>query len=380
MNSFFEIPGLCHIGRKIIFSLNFKNQAICRHVCRSWNTFIEDLSSKMSKEHLIILLEKISEKRSLSFYKKVNWKCFILLSCATFEYLTIFNLYVKHALIENDFAWDRNGRIWNSPLQIFVSLGNIKMVKLILENSLDIIHSYDWTILHEAVEQGHTDTVKFLLENHYIYMSSIQKLKENSLHRNPLHIASQNGNLEMVKILMPNPNNCKLVSDRHGFTPIHIAVTEGYMDIVEYFINNVTQFNRRDTKGNSPLHKALKIGNFDMVKLITENVNEKCIRLLDDYGRNVIHTAAKNGYVEVLKIFCQKAKRPILKARDRDGNTPLHLAAKFGHFECVKVLIDFKISFSIIEMLKIRNNAKLKAIDLARENDHFQIVEYLMKS
>ena len=133
MNSFFEIPGLCHIGRKIIFSLNFKNQVNCRHVCRSWNTFIEELSSKMSKDHLIILLEKISEKRSLSSYKKMNWKCFIRFSCATFEYLSIFNLYVKHALIENHFAWDKNGRVWNSPLQIFVSLGNVKMVKLILK-------------------------------------------------------------------------------------------------------------------------------------------------------------------------------------------------------------------------------------------------------
>ena len=208
-------------------------------------------------------------------------------------------------------------------------------------------------------------------------MSSIQKLKENSLHRNPLHIASQNGNLEMVKILMPNPNNCKLVSDRHGFTPIHIAVTEGHIDIVEYVSRDIRGLNNRNNQGNTPLHIALKIGNFDMVNLLSKIVNEKCIELLDHQRRNVIHTAAINGQVEVLKMFCQKVNITILKICDREGNTPLHLAAKFGHFECVKVLIDFKSNWQIMVMLKIRNKAKFNAIDLAQENDHLQIVEYL---
>ena len=168
MNSFFEIPGLCHIGKKIIFSLNFKNQANCRYVCRSWNTFIEDLSSKMSKEHLTMLLDNFSERRSLSYSEKVTWKRLIRCSCANFEHLPIFNLYLKYALKENHFSSDQNllGTIignWNSPLQKFVSLGNIKMVKLIIENKvLDEINNKDWTVIHEAVDCGHTEIVKYL--------------------------------------------------------------------------------------------------------------------------------------------------------------------------------------------------------------------------
>ena len=377
MNSLFENPGLFHIGRKIIVNLDFKNQVNCRHVCRSWNTFIEYLSSKISKEHLTKLLEKFSERRSLSYSEKVSWKRLIRCSCANFEDLRILNLYLQHVLIENNFSRDKNHSNWNSPLKKFVFLGNIKMVKLIIENKLDEIDKNDWTILHEAVECGHIEIVKYLRKIWYFSSWSIQRLEENSLHRNPLHIASKNGNLEMVKILMPDPNNGTLVSDRYGYNPLHIAVTEGHIGIVDYVSRNIGGLKSRNNQGNTPLHIALKIGNIDMMKLLFKKVDEKCIELKDRDGKTVIHTATGNGYTRILRMFCQKANKTILKARDSEGNTPLHLAAIIGHFECVKVLMDYKSRLGIEEMLKIRNKATFTAIDMARHHGYFHIVEYL---
>ena len=84
---------------------------------------------------------------------------------------------------------------------------------------------------------------------------------------------------------------------------------KGHIEIVKYFIQNVNGLKARYVEGNTPLHLALKESEFEIVKLIAENVDDKCIELVDNFGRNVIHTAAINGEVECLKLLCQKTDK-----------------------------------------------------------------------
>ena len=384
MSSFFEKPGLSHIGSKILFSLDFVNQANCRQVCRLWNQIIEELFSKMilkiSLEHLKVLLDKFSERRSLKPFEKASWNRFIMSSFELFgdsNSNKYFELYMNHVLsTTRQRNWFRD----YTPTHEFVFLGNIKMVKFILSNGLHSFNANDWTILHEAIEFGQLEIVKYLVVGGYF-----SKFKA-------LHVASKCGNLEIIKMLAPNPKHighfsCGLLLpnhielegdsvklDNYGNNPIHTAATEGHIAIVEYFIQNVDGLNATDKEGNTALHLALKNSEFEIVKLIAENVDQECIEISDDEDRNVIHTAALNGEVECLKLLCQKTDKINLKVHS-DGNTPLHYAAEYGHLDCIQVLMEFK---SIRDMVGVcRNRDMFTPVELAQKYNHHEIVDYL---
>ena len=366
MNSFFENPGLSHIGSKILLCLNFVNQANCRLVCRLWNQILEELFSKMLPktclEHLTEFLDEFTSRNSLRQSEKAKWKFFIKKSCKYFKNSKtnkLFNLYLKQVLnTTRKRNWFRN----YTPTHEFIFLGNIKMVKCILRNGLDVYDPEGWTILHEAIEFGHVEIVKYLVDSQYF-----SKVKA-------LNIAGGKGNLEIIKMLAPDPKRVVLNRDQNGYNPIHNAVTKGHIEIVKYFIQNVNGLKARYVEGNTPLHLALKESEFEIVKLIAENVDDKCIELLDNFGRNVIHTAAINGEVECLKLLCQKTDKINLKVHS-DGNTPLHYAAEYGHLDCVEFLMEFK---SIRNLAGVsRNKAMLTPVELAQKYNHYEIVDYL---
>ena len=328
MNSCLENPGLCHIGKKIFLSLDFLIQVKCRQVCRMWNQMIEDLFSKMipkiSWTQLNFLLNQFLDRIAIPHFYTLRWKNFLNISyyqsLNTDDNNRLLKLYMRHFLSNqgNNF---RGKYFIISPLQTFVFLGNTQMVKFIVQNEVEKIDNFGWTILHEAVVQGHAEIVKYLCQKSFFNF--------------PQRLTYRRNNIKFYGLCA------------------------------------------RDYRCNTPLHLALKYGYFQMVEFITENVDEECILGHDRHGKNVIHTSAMNGYVDNLSMFCtiiEKEKNIFLK--DFEGNTPLHLAAEFGHLDCIKFLMSFKLGWSLI---KVRNKAFLNPIDLAKENGHSEIVDYFFE-
>ena len=363
MNSFFENPGLSHIGIKILASLDFTNQANYRQVCRLWNQIIEDLFSKMipkiSLTQLNLLLNQFLDRIAAPDLDKIKWIKFLKISYSYFENTDynnrLFKLYMRHFLNNPRKKYcSRVNRLICSPIQVFTFLGNIKMVNFMIKNEVAKIHNFDWTILHEAVERGHTEMVKYLV--HGSFFDRPLRITESQHRWNPIHLASKNGNLEIMKIL----TNWKPSQSR-------FCQSKSIMDVSEY---------SQDNSKNSPLHLALKNGHFDMVKFLIENVEARFIGVSDDFRRNAIHTAAKIGHVEILKMLYRKIEyKGKVFLKDWVGNTPLHLAAEFGHFECIKFLMKFEPNWHIAK--SSRNKYGSTPFDLAEEKGFLEIVEYL---
>ena len=143
MNSFFENPGLSHIGIKILASLDFKNQANYRLVCRLWNQIIEDLFSKMipkiSLTQLNFLLNQFLDRIAAPHLDKIKWMKFLKISYYYFQNTDYnnrhFKLYMRHFLNNPRKTYCSRGNILNcSPIQAFTCLGNTQMVKFIIQN------------------------------------------------------------------------------------------------------------------------------------------------------------------------------------------------------------------------------------------------------
>ena len=68
----------------------------------------------------------------------------------------------------------------------------------------------------------------------------------------PLHIAAQNGYLEIVELLLEhgaNPN----VQDNDGRTPLHYAVENCHVDVARVLLDHGADPTIRDNEGMTPL-------------------------------------------------------------------------------------------------------------------------------
>ena len=282
MNSFFENPGLSHIGTKIFLSLDFMNQTKCRQVCKSWNQIIEDLFSNMisktSLDHLTVLLDEYFTRNSLKQSEKFAWNCFIRRSYEHFEDYNInkyFKLYVKHVL---NTTRQRNWFRDYTPTHEFIFLGNIKMVKFIISSNL----FYFQAGLKARDKEGNT----------------------------ALHLALKNSELEIAKLIAANVDQeCIEIRDGEGRNVIHTAAINGEVECLKLLCQKTGKIDLKvKSDGNTPLHYAAEYGHLDCVEVLMEF---KSVRNLAGVSRN------------------------------EDMLTPVELAQKYNHYEIVDYLNSF---------------------------------------
>ena len=71
----------------------------------------------------------------------------------------------------------------------------------------------------------------------------------------PIHVAVNNGNLEMVRVLVENEADLNILEYRQR-TPLHIAVEKDQLEIVQYLIEQEAEVNALDRDGYSPYDLA----------------------------------------------------------------------------------------------------------------------------
>ncbi|KAL6330684.1 hypothetical protein AAG906_009112 [Vitis piasezkii] len=77
--------------------------------------------------------------------------------------------------------------------------------------------------------------------------------------RSPLHLASANGYVEMVNILLSADPNACLIRDEDGRTPLHLAVMKGQVEVTRKLVGARPQATRyKLDQGETILHSVLK--------------------------------------------------------------------------------------------------------------------------
>lgn len=139
----------------------------------------------------------------------------------------------------------------------------------------------------------------------------------------------------------------------------------GFYDFVKY-LSDI------GFSGDSALHMAIRYGNLDIVKYLatSDNITFDDITS-DDIIFDELLEACVNGHVDVVKYIIEEYHIDIY---DEDGRSEMFIAsAENGHIDLVRYFLDFignKID-------KVENSA---AIDLAKENDHQEVVKLLLEN
>ena len=201
-------------------------------------------------------------------------------------------------------------------------------------------------MLLDGAKTGNTTLVGNLLKCSEIDVNTV-----NSQGFTPLHLASDEGHIDVVAILLGNPVidiNMGDFSDT-GWTPLHIACQEGHTEVVKLLLrNSKIDVNIGDSDGWTALYSATYEEYPDIVKLLVEHphtdVNTK------DYsdGYNALTWAAWNGNVDILEGLLSHPKIDVNMV-DNHGMTALDWAIYNGKTESEKrILGHLKISFSTV--------------------------------
>jgi ankyrin repeat protein len=279
-----------------------------------------------------------------------------------------------------------------------VKLGDTMLMQNLIESGYDAfeINCIGNTLLHIAVENGHSQCAGLLINNYRLDLNAKNKCKFTALH-----LAAKSGNLECLNLLVENEANLN-AKNIHGKTALHFAVEKAHFPCLELLINKSASLIEKDISGKTVLHYAAIIGNTECLQYLlknTDNLEEKdfsgktalhfavgktdteCLQLLleskanvnsQDYnGKTPFHYSAGNDFLEDLTFLVSKSAK--LDLKDNFGKTALHYAAENNALLVLQHLIDSNAN------LEEKDDKGRTAVHFAVENGHTECLKYLIE-
>jgi ankyrin repeat protein len=148
--------------------------------------------------------------------------------------------------------------------------------------------------------------------------------------------AADKGDLAKTRVLLNHDPNLVFSKNSEGFTALHYAASDGYMEIADLLLTKNADVNAKTGKGETPLHYAASHGYRDIVELLLSNKADMNVR--DGIGCTPLYYAATNGRIEEVRILL--AAKADVNARTVRAYTALSGAASHGREDIVRLLID----------------------------------------
>ena len=150
--------------------------------------------------------------------------------------------------------------------------------------------------------------------------------------RSPLHLAASEGHLEMVKYLLERGARINR-SDRWGHSPMDDSYRHKHFHVMEYLRNNGGTFGSTSQATN--FISAVNEGDLQEVQTLYE-LGSVDINAGDFDKRTPLHYASHNGNVDVLRFLCVSGAN--VNVSDRWNRHPLDEAQDNGHTKCAEIL------------------------------------------
>lgn len=180
--------------------------------------------------------------------------------------------------------------------------------------------------------------------------ANLNLLMGSGLRRSAMHILIDNGDLDLVGILLERGANPTLM-DSYGYDAALLAALRGRVSFlhvlrsckshswqIDWRKSAVYEMAKTNFHGCNALHLSAANGHVDCLRFYTEfglvtDLNSKGSRLLTP-----IHLAAMMNQVKAIEFLRDHGAD--INSRANDGKLPLHFAAMFSYYETVKVLVD----------------------------------------
>lgn len=138
----------------------------------------------------------------------------------------------------------------------------------------------------------YADVVRELLNK---WPELIQVIDDNG--NSLLHHACNKGHREIAWILLRRDPNLSLQYNNNGYTPLHLAVMNGKVSILNDFVSgSAAAFHYLTREEETVFHLAVRYGCDDaLVSLVQASNGTNLLHCQDRYGNSVLHLAVSGG-------------------------------------------------------------------------------------
>jgi ankyrin repeat protein len=215
--------------------------------------------------------------------------------------------------------------------------------------------------IYQSIMQGNSRKLLSLLEGNPELL--IVKTNYGPL----LYIAAENGNKDIVELLLAKGADVNAKTDR-GSTPLHLAAFHNHRNVLELLLVKGAQVNEKSDSGCTPLYSAAEKNSMDAAKLLIAKGAE--IDANAENGFSPLHIAAQNGYRGFVEILISRGAK--VNAKSDFGYTPLYLAVMKNHRDVANVLIGHKAE------VNLKTSIGWTPLHIAVWENHRDMVEFLI--
>eukprot|EP00347_Sterkiella_histriomuscorum_P015797 403355646 len=163
-----------------------------------------------------------------------------------------------------------------------------------------------------AAEIGDQPSIIRILKSFNSQQNQVQINCTNSDGWTPLHVAASEGHTHIVEILIQQGANieCKTKSQR---TPLHIACIRGNLGVVQTLVQAGGDTNSKDVDGNTPAHFCAEYGHHDCLRFLL--TKHPTLFAKNKEGKSPIDLSVSNEVLMTFEEYIQSAKH-FLYAKD----------------------------------------------------------------
>ncbi|XP_059153195.1 ankyrin-2-like [Physella acuta] len=256
--------------------------------------------------------------------------------------------------------------------QVHNEFEDTDLVKLILSYNANVTYTTKLTqesCLHYCARAGNADILMEIVKHLGPQIQAIVN-KQSRNGQSPLLVASEQGHLDIVKILLKNQARVDIF-DEHGKTALHLAAENGHEQVADMLLYHKAFVNAKSKHGLTPLHLASSNGNVALVKLLVDK-HGATIDALTLAKKTPLHMAAQNGKKEVCSALIKM--KADTNAIDAQGQSPLHLAGESNHSDVVKLFLKYRP-----ELVTMANTNGMTCAHIAAAKGSADVIKELMK-
>ncbi|TPP62231.1 Transient receptor potential cation channel subfamily A member 1 [Fasciola gigantica] len=190
-----------------------------------------------------------------------------------------------------------------------------------------------FTPLLLAVSKGHVEIVQLLADQN----ANLFAQEKNG--KTAVYLCAEGNRLEMLRAILAKKQAAPMIDvpNIYGNTPLHAASKQGHLEIVKLLLENGADLLVKNEREGLAFHYAAKLGRLHIVRLFLRK-SPGMVSELDEDGNSAIHLAASNGHQNVTDLLLKYGAA--VDSRNSSRWTPLDCAAANGHKSCARFLLE----------------------------------------